>query len=85
MDPISLMAGTEEFIRQMKLQEFFQDFSSKPDKTTSKPEQSTERSMVEWPKKESNWKPPPLQRAIGRYAQAIREHVNTRFISRTHK
>eukprot|EP00061_Rhincodon_typus_P012684 g38576.t1 len=48
MDPIGLTA--EEFIRRMRLQEFFhkpQDVSSEPNETTNEPEQSTEvRSAV---------------------------------------
>eukprot|EP00061_Rhincodon_typus_P009244 g32593.t1 len=70
----------------MKFREFFQDASSKPNETTNEPDQSTERSMGEWAKKESNWTPPEgCCSGLDRYAQAIRECVNTRFISHTHK
>eukprot|EP00061_Rhincodon_typus_P009981 g33896.t1 len=42
MDPIGLTDGTDKFIRQMRLREFFrkpQDVSSKPNETTNEPEQ----------------------------------------------
>eukprot|EP00061_Rhincodon_typus_P014239 g41146.t1 len=81
---IGLTAHTEEFIRQMSLQEFFQDVSSKPNETTNEPDLSTERSMGEQAKKESFWT--PLEGhcpGLDRYAQAIRECVNARLISRT--
>eukprot|EP00061_Rhincodon_typus_P009478 g33023.t1 len=86
MDLIGLTAVTEEFIRRTKLREFFQDVSSEPNETTSKLDQLTERSMGGRAKKESNWI--PLEdhcSGLDRYAQEIRECVNDRFISHTHK
>eukprot|EP00061_Rhincodon_typus_P011464 g36492.t1 len=67
-------------------EEFFQDVSSEPNQTTNELDQSTERSMEERAKKESNWAPPE-GRCPGsdRYAEGVRECVNGRFISRTHK
>eukprot|EP00061_Rhincodon_typus_P008158 g30530.t1 len=86
MDPISLTADTEKFIRRMRLQEFFQDVSSKPNETTYEPDQSTERSMRERAKKDLNWTPLEVRcPGLDRYAQAIGECVNARFISHTHK
>eukprot|EP00061_Rhincodon_typus_P009978 g33887.t1 len=54
VDPIGLVADSEEFIRRMRVQEFFhkpQGVSSEPNETTNEPEQSTERSVVQRPKK----------------------------------
>eukprot|EP00061_Rhincodon_typus_P006879 g27961.t1 len=69
----------------MRLREFFKDVSSEPNDTTNKPKQSTERSMEGQPKKESNWAPlESCYPGFDRYALAIRECVNTRFISCTH-
>eukprot|EP00061_Rhincodon_typus_P002710 g18261.t1 len=70
----------------MKPQGFFQDVSSEPNETTNEPDQSTERSMAERAKELSNWTPME-GRCLGfdRHAQSIRECVNARFISRSHK
>ena len=58
IDP-SLSADTEEFIRRMRLQEFFhkpQEANSEHNEAANEPEQPTERSTVQRPKrKESNW------------------------------
>eukprot|EP00061_Rhincodon_typus_P006814 g27838.t1 len=86
MDPIGLVVDTEEFIRRMKLREFFQDVSSEPSETTKEIEQSTERSVVEQLKESSNWTPPEGHcPELDRYVQAVRECVNARLISLTHK
>ncbi|XP_078084718.1 uncharacterized protein LOC144503758 [Mustelus asterias] len=90
IDPISLAADTEEFIRRMRLREFFhkpQKANSKHNETANEPEQPTERSAVQQPKrKESNWTPPEGRcPRLDMYAQAVRRCINTRFISRTHK
>eukprot|EP00061_Rhincodon_typus_P014028 g40792.t1 len=84
MDPTGLTADIEEFIRRMRLQEFFQDVSSEPNETNNEPDQSTERSMVESAKMESDWTPPRGHcPGFDRYAQAIRESINAKFISCT--
>eukprot|EP00061_Rhincodon_typus_P013221 g39455.t1 len=90
MDHIGLPADTEEFIRRMRLQEFFhkpQDVSSHPNETTNESEQLTERSLVQQlKKKELNWTPPEgCFPRLDMYAEAIRRCVNARFICRTHK
>eukprot|EP00061_Rhincodon_typus_P002295 g17111.t1 len=89
MCPLSLVADTEGFIRQMRTWQFFhkpQDVSSEPNKTTNEPGQSTERSVVQPPKKkEPNWT--PLEGSCSRldiYAQATRRCINARFINFTH-
>eukprot|EP00061_Rhincodon_typus_P004121 g21799.t1 len=70
----------------MRLQEFFQDVSSKHNETTNEPAQLTERSMGEWAKKKSNWTPPEGRCPwFDKYAQAITECVNTGFVSCNHK
>eukprot|EP00061_Rhincodon_typus_P007654 g29572.t1 len=70
----------------MRLREFFQDVSSEPNDTTNGPDQLTERSMGDPAKKKSNWTPPECHcPGVDGYAQAIRESVNARFISRTDK
>ncbi|XP_067863884.1 uncharacterized protein [Heptranchias perlo] len=78
MDPTSLAADTEEFIRRMRLREFYhkpQDFSSEPNETIDDPEQQTEGSAVQQPKrKESNWTPPEGRcPQLDMYAQAVRK------------
>eukprot|EP00061_Rhincodon_typus_P015879 g43803.t1 len=86
MDLIGFMADSVKFIRRMRLREFFQDVSSKPNEVTNEPDQSTERSMGEQAKKELNWTPPEGRcPELDRYARAIRECMNARFISHTHK
>ncbi|XP_078061335.1 uncharacterized protein LOC144487148 [Mustelus asterias] len=89
IDPISLAADTEEFIRRMRLREFFhkpQEANSEHNETANEPEQQTERPAVQPKRKESNWTPPEGRcRRLDMYAQAIRRCVNTKFISRTHK
>eukprot|EP00061_Rhincodon_typus_P011249 g36130.t1 len=82
---ISLVSQqTAEFLRQMRLQEFFQDVSSEPNKTTNELDQSTKRSNRERTKESLNWTPPEGHCVgLDRYAQAIRERVNARFISCT--
>eukprot|EP00061_Rhincodon_typus_P011436 g36438.t1 len=70
----------------MRFQEFLQDVSSEPNETINEPDQSTERSMGEQAKKESDWT--PLEgccTGLDRYAQAVRECVNARFIRCSHK
>eukprot|EP00061_Rhincodon_typus_P004413 g22504.t1 len=70
----------------MRRWEFFQAVSSKPNETTNELDQSTDRSMGEWGKKQSNWTPPEGRcPGLDRHDQAIRECVNARFISHTHK
>eukprot|EP00061_Rhincodon_typus_P011807 g37095.t1 len=86
MDAFALAADTKEFIRLMRLREFFQHVSSEPNEITNETDQSTERSMGERAKKESNWNPAEGRCSrLDRYSQAIRECVNARFISPTHK
>eukprot|EP00061_Rhincodon_typus_P006973 g28161.t1 len=70
----------------MRLWEFFQDDSSEPSETTNEPEQSTEKSVEEWPKKELNWT--ALEGhcpGLDMYVQAARECMNARLISPAHK
>eukprot|EP00061_Rhincodon_typus_P008240 g30682.t1 len=43
MDPTGLAADTEEFIRRMRVQDFFQDVSREPNETTS---ESDHRNIV---------------------------------------
>eukprot|EP00061_Rhincodon_typus_P005458 g24992.t1 len=88
LDPIGLMADTEEFIRRMRLWEFFhkpQDVSSEPPETTTVLEQSSEKYVVERPKRELNWTPPEGHcPRFDLYTQAIRRHVSDGFISCPH-
>eukprot|EP00061_Rhincodon_typus_P004927 g23750.t1 len=70
----------------MRLQEFFQDVSSEFNETTNETDQSTERSMGEWAKKELNWTPlEGRSPGFDRFAQAVRECENARFVSHTYK
>eukprot|EP00061_Rhincodon_typus_P010549 g34917.t1 len=90
MNPVGLVADTEEFIRRMRLREFFhkpQDASSEPNETTNEPEQSMKSSVVQQPKKkESNWTPPKDRcPRLDTYAQAVRRCINATFISRAQK
>eukprot|EP00061_Rhincodon_typus_P005320 g24679.t1 len=90
VDPTGLTADTQEFIGRVRLQEFFhkaQNVSSEPNETADDPEQSTERFVVQRPKKkESNWIPPEgCCPRLDMYAQGIRRCVNARFISPSHK
>eukprot|EP00061_Rhincodon_typus_P012527 g38315.t1 len=58
----------------------------KPSETTIEPEQSTERAVVEQPKKGWNWTPPEGSCSrLDLYAQAIRKHVSARLINCIHK
>eukprot|EP00061_Rhincodon_typus_P002042 g16444.t1 len=51
--------------------------TSEPNETTNEPEQLTERSMVERPKKELNWTPAEGHcPSVDMYAQTIRKCVN---------
>eukprot|EP00061_Rhincodon_typus_P004776 g23401.t1 len=55
IDPLGLAADTEEFIRRMRLWDFFhklQAVSSESNQTTNEPEQLAERSAVQGPKEE---------------------------------
>eukprot|EP00061_Rhincodon_typus_P005971 g26121.t1 len=90
MGPVGLVADTEEFIRRMWVWDFIhkpQKVSSEPHETTNEPEQLTERSMLQRPKKkELNWTPTEGRcPSLDMYAQAIRRCINIRFISRAHK
>eukprot|EP00061_Rhincodon_typus_P009592 g33220.t1 len=86
MGPIGFVTDTEELIRRMKLWEFYQDVSFEPNETTNELDQLPERSMGERTKEESNWTPPEgCCLELDRYAEAIRERMNARIISRTHK
>eukprot|EP00061_Rhincodon_typus_P010665 g35138.t1 len=70
----------------MRLRDFFQDISSEPNETNNEPDQLTERSMGEPAKKELDWTHPEGRSpGLDRHAQAVRECVNARFISCTHK
>ena len=75
LDPFTLASDTEEFIRRLRLKEFFHDREHTQSQTTSQPGQYNAKN------KESTWTPPEgRNQHLDIYAEALRRTVNAHII-----